>query len=469
LRSKFTFLFLAAWCLAAQADVIHLKNGKTIVADSTQESNGRVEYTIGDNTFAIPKALVEKIDTGPMAAVPSDQHPIPAQEVPQVHEQVPAGEDLVARVIQGGQIDAAALKTIEDEGNAERSAAANFIAAEFEEKRNNIPAAGRYLQFGLVFAPDHSVLLEHYAAVLLQLGRKAEALSYAEHATRSNPKSGEGFALLGFAYYQNDRVRDAIAAWKKSLALQPDDKVQRLLERAERESQTEADFRQQESSHFVLRYEGSQAPDGLRNEILQVLEAQYSTLQGDLGATPRNSISVSLYTDQAFFDVTQAPSWSAALNDGKIRIPISGLTEMTPGLVRVLRHELTHSFIAQITHGHVPQWLNEGVAQLEEPQSTAAVGTRLAALYASGNQIPLNQLEHSFQSYTTVEAAVVYAEALAAAECIRANHGMSDLARILQRLGEGEAIESALRSTIHAGYAQFEGEIAEYLKRTYGR
>lgn len=469
MRFKLTFLFLAGFCLAAQADVIHLKNGKTIVADSTQESNGRVEYTIGDNTFAIPKALIEKIDTGPMASVPADQHPIPAQEVPQVRQQMPASEDLVAKVIHGGQIDGAALKQIEDEGNAERSAAANYIAADFEERRDNVPAAARYLQLGLVFRPDDTALLEHYAAALLRLGRKAEALPYAERAAKSSPNSAEALALLGFVYYQNDRLRDAILAFRKSVALEPDERVERLLARAERESRTEADFRQQESNHFVLHYEGSQAPDRLRNEILQVLEAQYTTLQADLGATPRNSITVSLYTDQAFFDVTQAPSWSAALNDGKIRIPISGLTEMTPGLMRVLRHELTHSFIAQITHLHVPQWLNEGVAQLEEPASTAEVGARLAALYASGNQIRLNQLENSFQSYSTAEAAVVYAEALAAAECIRANNGMSDIARILQRLGEGEAIEPAMRNTIHAGYAQFEGEIAEYLKRTYGR
>jgi hypothetical protein len=218
-----------------------------------------------------------------------------------------------------------------------------------------------------------------------------------------------------------------------------------------------------------LRYEGSQTADALRNEILQILESQYGTLQNDLGFTPANSIFVSLYTDQAFFDVTQAPAWSAALNDGKIRVPISGLTGVTPELTRVLRHELTHSFIQQMTHGRVPQWLNEGIAELEEPASTSATGSRLEALYASGRQIPLNQLERSFTAYSTEEAAVVYAEALAAAECIRVNYGMSDLARILQRLGEGQAIESAMRNTIHVGYGGLESEIGAYLRHSYGQ
>src|SRR5258708_25657056 len=145
-----------------------------------------------------------------------------------------------------------------------------------------------------------------------------------------------------------------------------------------------------------------------------------------LGGAHAKSISVSLYTGQAFCDVPQAPAWTAAMNDGKIRIPVSGLTSMTPSLQRVLRHELTHSFIDQIARGRAPQWLHEGVAQLEEPASSASVGPRLALLYASGNQVPLSQLEDSFMNLSRNEAAVVYAEAPAAVECIKIPPGIAE-------------------------------------------
>jgi len=36
-----------------------------------------------------------------------------------------------------------------------------------------------------------------------------------------------------------------------------------------------------------------------------------------------------------------------ALNDGRIRVPVEGLTSMTEELARVLKHELTHSFVGQ--------------------------------------------------------------------------------------------------------------------------
>jgi hypothetical protein len=89
-------------------------------------------------------------------------------------------------------------------------------------------------------------------------------------------------------------------------------------------------------------------------------------------------------------------------------------------------------------------------------------------LYSTGHQIPLSQLEGNFEDYSSGEASVAYAEGLAAVEYIRQTYGMGDLARILERLGNGQPIESALRSTIHAGYAELENEITTYLKSSYG-
>ena len=166
LRSKFTFLCLAAFCLAAPADVIHLKSGRNINADSTRQVDGRVEYTIGENTFAIPESLVERIDAGGHGRVPSEAPPSPAEDIPPVQGQVDAGQDLSARIIHDGRVDVITLKAIESEGVPQASAVANFIAANFEEKRNHLADAAHYLNTALTFSPEHVVLLEHYASVL---------------------------------------------------------------------------------------------------------------------------------------------------------------------------------------------------------------------------------------------------------------------------------------------------------------
>src|SRR5262249_33407547 len=151
----------------------------------------------------------------------------------------------------------------------EQAAAAAALAASFEEKHNNFPAAAHYLQAALASLPDQPILLENYAGVLLRLGRNGEAVNRGREATRLSPESADAFLLLGYAYYRNDHDREAIAALKKSVQLRPDERAQNLLARIEREAKTEADFRQQESGHFTLRYEGSQAPDSFRQQILE--------------------------------------------------------------------------------------------------------------------------------------------------------------------------------------------------------
>ncbi len=467
MRLIITFCCSAVLCVTAGADTIVLKNGDRIAADWVKQYDGRVEYWVGNNSLTIPQSIVARIEAGSAPAPATQPAAALPLEMPKVDVTMAGAEQLMARVIRNGAVDASAIQAIEQEGLPAQSAVANAIAAGFEESRNNLGAATQYLESALRFLPRHPVLLENYASVLLQLGRPAEALARAQQAVSVSPESADVLLVLGYAYYRNDRNREAMAALKKSLQLHPDEKVRQLLEQVERESRAEADFRQQDSHHFTLRYEGSRTADVLRAQILETLEGEYRELENDLGGAPKN-VFVSLYTDQEFFDVTQAPAWSAALNDGKIRVPISGVKSVTPQLSRVLRHELTHSFIQQITHGRAPQWLNEGMAELEQGLNTSPIGPRLAELYASGNQIPLNQLEGSFNSYSPAEASVVYAESLAAVEYVRNAYGMADLARILKCVGEGQSIESALRSTIHGGYAELEREIAAYLKKNYG-
>ena len=112
-----------------------------------------------------------------------------------------------------------------------------------------------------------------------------------------------------------------------------------------------------------MKYSGSAAPD-LARGILRTLEEHYRDLQSQLDFSPPEPIAVILYTNQAFADITRAPGWAGALNDGRIRIPVQGLSSVTGEMSHILKHELTHSFITQKTHGRCPTWLQEGLAQL---------------------------------------------------------------------------------------------------------
>ncbi len=452
----------------ASADTIHLKNGRTILADRVRENGSRYEYEVGEDTYAIPKSTVERIDAGGMPV-----HDGGTANVPDLPTFAPANSlanegDLVAKIIKDGKVDEDALAALKAKGNPELSATADFIAGKFEFDHGAIAQSRPYFDSALRSQPDNSTILVYYSALLVRTGNAAQALTYAQRAVRSVPDSPDAFTMLGYAQFASDHTKEAVASWKRSLELRPDSRVQQLLAKAQREQNVESDFSQGESSHFVLHYEGKHTSDAFRGQILATLESDYDDLARDLGNPPRDNILVTLYTEQAFFDVTHAPAWSAGINDGKMRIPVNGLTSMTPELAHVLKHELAHSFIAHLSGGRCPLWLHEGIAQLLEPRSLSGEGRQLSVLFKTQRDIPLNGLEGSFMNFSGAQAYVAYAESLAAASYINDTYGMSDLQRILQRIGEGNSTEAALRSTIHSDYGQLESDLGRYLADKYG-
>jgi tetratricopeptide (TPR) repeat protein len=461
-------LFLGAAC--ASAEVIHLKNGRTIYADQVHENGSHLEYEVGEDSYAIPKSSVERIEAGGIRPERTSSPGAEAKDLPSFtfSGNVRGGIDVSDKIIRDGKVDVDALAAIEQQGNAPLTAAAYFVAGKHELDQTTFSKARTYFETALRFDSQNPTILNYYVALLVRTGNAAEALPYAERAVRIAPDSADTLAILGYAQYACDRNKDAIRSWKRSLQLRPDAQVQKYLEKAERDASAESEFTQNESSHFTLKYEGRQTPDSLRRDLVATLESHYADLVRDLGVAPRGSIAVILYTDQSFFDVTQSPSWAGAVNDGKLRIPVNGMTTVTPELSRVLKHELAHSFINQLSGGRCPQWLNEGIAQAMEPKSLSSRGRRLAQLFKAQQEIPYNALEGSFMRFSGLEANLAYDESLAAVQFIIDTQSMSDLQRILQRLAEGNSTETALRATIHDDYGRLQGDVGKYLGDKYG-
>jgi len=468
--TPYCFLFLVAGGLVepAVADIIHLKNGDVIYADETKEAGNRIEYQKGDDSYTIPKSVVQSVEktVAPQtsASIATTQ-PIPAY----TPETQAIGEDLLLeRVILSGKVDRNALTQIDSRGNRLETAIAFYVAGKREFDLKDYAASQRDFGTALRNDPQNPAILNFYAALLIKIGNPRQALLYAERAVEQAPDSADAYAVLGYAQYSSEHPREAIQSWKKSIALRPDASIQQMIARATREERVEGNYTERETGHFLLRYEGAQSSETFRAEIVATLESGYRDLTQVFGSEPRSSISVVLYTSQNFFDVTRAPGWVGALNDGKIRIPLRGMSSVTPGLARILRHELTHSFVQQITLGRCPQWLNEGIAQMLEPRSLNRGGAFLAQMFKTEREIPLNSLEGGFSSLSGTQAEVVYMESLATVSYIRDRYGMSDVLRILEKLGQGDSIEPALRSTIHCDYRQLQEETGAALVHQFG-
>ncbi len=456
--------------LPAAGDTIVLKSGRRISAYEVRETGDRVIVEVESGELIFSKAQVARIERGRRPAFKESLLPTP--EALGATESIPFDE-IARKVVANGSIDYNLLAEIENEARSgipeatTRAAAANDRVADFQASRGELVGAMESYRRALLFAPGHLGLELKLAYLLLKNQQFREASQWLETAKSEHPNSGEVAALLGWAYYSGEKMDLAISEWERSLKLRPDPGVQAALEKARRERQVEADYHQADTSRFMLKYNGPAVGGSLAREVLATLEQQYDEISSDLDFQLREPVIVFLYTQQAFQDLTQAPLWAGAVNDGKLRIPIQGLTSVTPELRRVLKHELTHVFVLQKSAGRCPVWLNEGLAQWEEGKSLSRFGAALAEHYADGTFLPLKSLEGSFMGMAMGQATLAYAESLAAADYLVRANGMADVERLLERLPQANSFEAAMRETLRLDYQELDENLKKYLTEQF--
>src|SRR5579863_1735182 len=456
--------FFAVLCLASaiaggvSADTIYLKSGRKITATHVVQENGQVSYETPAGRFSFPVSIVDRVvhdDSSPISTTgtPADR----AANLPIAQPSaLSAPRDAAASAaVRDGSIDNDLLSKLESEAyaNPTPSAVARVIAAEsaaaqFEISVGDFERAVDHYNVGLLFDPDNVGLLLGAAYLHLRRSKYTAASDLLDRARRVDPDSAEVAKLPGWAYYGLNRSADAVTQWKRAMELKPDEETRQALEKAERDAREEAEYHEGETAHFRLKYNGAAAPE-LAAAVLQTLESEFDEISTTLNYVPPEPIGVILYTNQTFMDITRAPSWSGALNDGRLRIPVEGLTSMTNELARVLKHELTHSFVAQKTGGRCPVWLQEGIAQFMEGKRSRRNAGSLISAFEHHMEFSLASYETSWLNLPRDAASNAYAWSLAVVEMIVTVNGIDDLERILDRLAAGSSAEDAIRAVLH--------------------
>jgi tetratricopeptide (TPR) repeat protein len=273
-----------------------------------------------------------------------------------------------------------------------------------------------------------------------------------------NPKEAAAYQVLGEISYRRDDFESALSYWEKALQMNPSNAALKTrLERVRREHTTEKDFNRDVTSHFQVKYEGREKIEAGRI-ILRVLEDAYGEIGRALSFYPSQEIQVILYTGKQFQEVTDAPGWSGGLYDGKIRIPVGGIEQETPGLRRLLYHEYTHAVVRAITP-RVPTWLNEGLAQhFEGREITAGQREALKELARAAKLPSLSNLEGSFMGLGSGQAGAAYLVSLSAVRAMIDRYGMYRVKMVLDELAAGADMGKALSAGIMNSYAEFESE-----------
>jgi len=458
------------------ADKIVLKNGRKIIAYNVVEEGDKVRYETSAGQLSLPKSIVDHIEKSGL--LPMAESPATAAAnldiTPPAMENTANSAEIDQAAVRDGSVDRNYIARLEGEargGDAKasrRAALALYAASQFELSHGELEHALTDERTAVTYWPDQPALLMNVAYLYLRRSEFKQSLDYLERAKRVAPDNADVYKLSGWAYYGMNKPALAAAEWKRALAIRPDAEVQAALEKAQRDKQEEETYQENESAHFQLKYNGAAEP-ALAREVLRTLEGHFQHIESELNYTPPEPIGVVLYTQQGFADITEAPGWVSALNDGRIRVPVQGLTSVNADLSRVLRHELTHSFIQQKTHGRAPTWIQEGMAQWMEGKRSDENAAVLVQIYEAGNSAPLGKLEGSWMNLPEGVARYSYAWSLANVEYIVQTQGMGDVVRMLDRIAAGSSTEDAAHEVLHDNYVDLMQLTAEYLKKTYGR
>jgi len=470
-------LALSTLCLG---DVITLKNGKQIRVERSWEEGNKIRYEIDGNIYGFSKNLVEKVESGAylpesasaesLASSPTAKS-IPGEVQRGLHLGNLESRNETSEIIVNGALDHQKLREIESEARRNshdpekqlRYKNALIELTNFQVKNGDQGAALKSLQEYLSLDPTHLQASLALASLYLKQGQYSQAENVLSQAEVKNNQSSELYYLLGTSYYLQDKNDRARRALRRSLELRFSTETDQLLRKIDGENAAENDFKQAGSLHFVLKYEGTETNQALGRDILTTLERSFAELESTLDYSPRESIAVILYTGEVFRDVTRSPNWVGALNDGKIRMPIKGITRVDESVSKILKHELTHSFVRLKTGATCPVWFNEGLAQFLSGDSAQGVVPLFKRSIKEDQFVHLKQLETPFINLSLAAATWAYQESLLAVEFLAKAYGMGDLQRVLLQSRNSTDFEAALKQALRMDYDGLQKQFQDYI------
>lgn len=387
------------------ADTIVLTSGRVIEADLAWVEGESLRYRREGRVYALPRTLVSRVDTADGSGVLEDP------DVRRSRERLMAGDPAEAL---------------------------------------------RFARLAQFRQPASVAALQALAAAQIALGDTERAKGSASAALALDPASAVSLELMGDALVESGDFVGAREQYGLALAAGGTRGLERKLEAL---GTSEASV---SSARFRIRYDGT-ADEPLGLAVLRVLDQAWEEYERRLGFTPSLPVTVVLQTATQFRDTTRAPDWAAAWNDGTIRVPVMGLERPTRGLVRVLRHELAHSFVASRTGDSCPTWLHEGLAQWLEggdPEREDAVVARRARTTGLAR---IETLEEPFVGLTEADATLAYAQSLSAVAHLLRRKGEAGLRGLIDALAGGLPAAQALPAAIGLSYAELQRDWESHL------
>ncbi len=194
----------------------------------------------------------------------------------------------------------------------------------------------------------------------------------------------------------------------------------------------------------------------------EYLEEARAFASSHLGVVPAEPTGVVLYGKAAYLDAHRHRFSfpTVGFYDGEIHVVSAA--HPAGELRALLFHEYVHAVFREQVGSDRPFWLNEGLAELASRaarrQAPLSRGDResLRRRIEAGRWLPLRELAPGFTGLADDDARAAYLQSTAAAAWIAARTTPEARSALLRRLGAGEDVDSALRSSLGADTASID-------------
>ncbi len=300
--------------------------------------------------------------------------------------------------------------------------------------------------------------VDHYQRQDYELARLAlaEAIIYDE-------RNSFAYELLADIDYLDGNLEDARKGYREAFRIRPSGGLREKLEKMDREFHTEQAMSTYETEHFILKYDGALSDEEV-TRVSGLLSATYDRLSEAFGHYFRQPVTVLLYSGEHFKEITELPHWITGVYDGKIRMPVYPVGFMEQEIQAIAAHEMTHAIVAQLSGGHAPAWINEGLAEYEEHQIRPEDPIVFRAAVKTNSLLPLEQLlteEITTGKEDPLFANLFYAQSHHLVQYMVSRYGLFAIKRILAEFAHKKTSEEALYSILKLTPAQLEKEWKE--------
>ncbi len=215
----------------------------------------------------------------------------------------------------------------------------------------------------------------------------------------------------------------------------------------------ELSWKEIKGDHFIVYYLGK---DEFATNVMRKAEEYYNTIGNDLGYERRdnfwqweNRVKLYIYpTREQFLSGTAQQDWSHGFANYQKK-EIRSYEWKEGFLESLLPHELTHLIFRDYVgfDGEIPVWLDEGVAQWQEPQKKAIVRQVMRQCLAA-------EQGYTFKDLMTIDIRTVslasavelfYIESASIIEFLVSKYGADQFIFFCRQLRDGKIMDEALR------------------------